>query len=206
MVIHTSLELLRAEIATAAARVIAQDGIDYGTAKRKAAKRILGNTRIRGINVIPDNAQIEEEVRTYNALFFANTQPIRLLHLRQLALEIMEQLAQFNPYLTGAVLNGTAGENSPIHLQLFTDNQKDITIYLLNKNIQFDVLEDPHFKGHSYYNHVEIIRFTYKGEDIHLALHDINDLRGNIKLTSGKRTERVNITTFRLLMGQEKNQ
>ena len=36
-------ELLRSEIAAAAARMIAEDGADYGSAKRKAAKLILGN-------------------------------------------------------------------------------------------------------------------------------------------------------------------
>ena len=48
-------ELLRAEIAAAAARMIAEDGADYGTAKRKAARLILGNQRVRG-DVLPDNA------------------------------------------------------------------------------------------------------------------------------------------------------
>ena len=97
------LEQLRAKIAAATARMIA----DYGTAKRKAVKICLGNKRVRD-EFLPDNAQIEEEVRIYNQLFFGDTQPGRLLHLRQLAIEMMSELAQFNPYLTGAVLNGTA--------------------------------------------------------------------------------------------------
>ncbi|MFX5937691.1 hypothetical protein ABTE71_20255, partial [Acinetobacter baumannii] len=75
-------EQLRAEIAAAAARMIAEDGADYGSAKRKAAKQILGNQKVRG-EIMPDNEQIEEEVRIYNELFFADTQPARLLHLRQ---------------------------------------------------------------------------------------------------------------------------
>src|SRR4051794_18858521 len=116
----SNTDMLRAEIAAAAARMIAEDGADYGTAKRKAAKQILGNAKIRG-DIMPDNAQIEEEVRQYHELFFANTQPARLQHLRKLALQLMEELAAFSPYLTGAVLNGTAGEHSDIHLQLFAD-------------------------------------------------------------------------------------
>ncbi|MGC8016068.1 hypothetical protein ACP3V9_25135, partial [Salmonella enterica] len=61
-------EQLRAEIAAAAARMIAEDGADYGSAKRKAAKQILGNQKVRG-EIMPDNEQIEEEVRIYNELF-----------------------------------------------------------------------------------------------------------------------------------------
>eukprot|EP01036_Dinobryon_divergens_P058505 gene58506-78044_t len=41
-------ELLRSEIAAAAARMIAEDGADYGSAKRKAAKLILGNNKVSG--------------------------------------------------------------------------------------------------------------------------------------------------------------
>ncbi len=141
-------ELLRAEIAAAAARMIAEDGADYGNAKRKAARQILGDAKVRG-DVLPDNAQIENEVRLYNELFFDDTQPARLLHLRKLALRLMDDLAQFQPYLTGAVLNGTAGEHSDIHLQLFTESAKDVEIFLLNKNINFEVSETRHFKKQS---------------------------------------------------------
>ena len=38
------------------------------------------------------------------------TQPARLLHLRKLAVQLMEELAEFSPYLTGAVLNGTVAQ------------------------------------------------------------------------------------------------
>src|SRR5690606_26922194 len=130
-------ELLRAEIAAAAARLIAEDGVDYASAKRKAAKQILGNSKIRG-DVLPDNTMVEDEVRAYNALFFADTQPVRLRHLRQLALDLMSELTAFQPYLTGAVLNGTAGEHSDIHIQLFVDNTKEVAIYLLNKGVDFE--------------------------------------------------------------------
>ena len=60
-----------AEIAVAAARMIAQDGADYATAKRRAAKQILGHTKVRKVrgDILPDNAQIEDEVRIYHALF-----------------------------------------------------------------------------------------------------------------------------------------
>ena len=101
MMIHTpnEAEALRAEIAMLAARMIAEDGADYATAKRKAAKQLLGNRKIKG-DVLPDNAQIEQEVREYNELFFGDTQPQRLLHLRQLAAGLMEELARFHRYLS----------------------------------------------------------------------------------------------------------
>lgn len=188
-------ELIRAEIAALAARMIAEDGSDYGTAKRKAARQILGNARVNG-EVLPDNTQIEEEVRIYNQLFFGDTQPVRLLELRKLALRVMTELESFHPYLTGAVLNGTAGAHSDIHLQLFADSPKDVEIYLLNQGISFEVSETPHFRGRN--EPVETVSFMTQKEGIHLSLYNRDDLRGALK--SSGRVERADIAAVQALI------
>jgi len=193
-------ESLRAEIAAAAARLIAEDGVDYGTAKRKAVKQILGNSKVRG-NILPDNSQIEDEVRLYNELFFSDTQPARLLHLRQLALRLMVELTPFQPHLTGAILNGTAGEHSDIHLQLFAESPKDVEIYLLNKGVDFDVSESNHFKGHN--EPVETLSFIWQQEGVHLALYETDDLRGALKKSASGRAERADIESVRALLSEE---
>lgn len=193
-------DALRAEIAAAAARLIAEDGADYGTAKRKAVKQILGNSRIKG-DILPDNAQIEDEVRAYNELFFAETQPTRLLHLRQLALRIMTELQAFTPYLTGAVLNGTAGEHSDIHLQLFVDSPKDVEIFLLGKNVDFEVSETAHFNNRS--EPVETVSFMWQNEGVHLALYERDDLRGAVKATVPGRLERASLDQVAQLIKEQ---
>ena len=195
----SNLETLRAEFAAAAARMIAEDGADYGTAKRKAAKQILGNSKVRG-DFMPDNAQIEEEVRQYNELFFAESQPARLLHLRKLALRMMTELAQFSPYLTGAVLNGTAGEHSDIHLQLFAPSAKDVEIFLINKNVDFDVSESTHFTGRG--EPVETLSFLWQNEGIHLALYETDDLRGAVKGNAEGKMVRADIEAVRTLIAE----
>ena len=165
---------IRSEIATAAARMIAEEGVTYETAKRKGARQILGNSRING-KFLPDNQQIEEELRIYQALFMSDTQPERLLHLRRLALAMMHELAQFQPYVTGAVLNGTAGEMSDIYLQLFADSAKDVEIFLLNKNIDIAVSEA--VSNRSGVQAAENIHFYHKGEVFHLSVYERDDLR-----------------------------
>ena len=188
-------EMLRAEIAAVAARMIAEDGTDFATAKRKAARQLLGNSKPRG-DVLPDNAQVEAEVRAYNALFFGETQPARLLYLRQLALELMDELAQFSPYLVGAVLNGTAGDHSDVHLHLFSDSPKDVEIYLLNKEIQFEVSEGASHKSRS--EPVEIVSFMWRNEGVHLTLYSPEDRRSPVN-----RIDRADRTTVaRLLDGE----
>jgi hypothetical protein len=197
----SDFESIRAEIAALAARMIAEDGTDYGTAKRKAARQILGNIRVKG-DVLPDNAQIEEEVRLYNQIFFGDTQPARLLQLRKLALRVMAELEVFQPYLTGAVLNGTAGEHSDIHIQLFADSPKEVEIYLLNKGVAFEVSESPHFKGRG--EPVEIVSFMQQNEGIHLALYNRDDLRGALKTTG--RPERGDISAVHSLVREQEEQ
>lgn len=195
----SNIEVLRAEIAAAAARMIAEDGADYGTAKKKAAKQILGNTKVRG-EIMPDNAQIEDEVRQYNELFFSDTQPARLLHLRKLAVGLMTELNGFSPYLTGAVLNGTAGEHSDIHLQLFPESAKDVEIFLINKNVVFEVSETPHFKGHG--EPVETVSFMWKNEGVHLALYEMDDLKGALRATPDGKNFRANLEAVRSLIAK----
>ena len=99
----------------------------------------------------------------------------------------MERLAPFNPYLTGAVLDGTAGEHSDVHLQAFCDNPKEVAIYFLNANMQYDVSETRHFAGRGY---VETLSFLWRPEreaqgaepvGIHVALYETDDLRGAVR-------------------------
>lgn len=192
--------LLRAQIATLAARLIAQDGADYGSAKRKAARQVLGEDP-KAANLLPDNAQIEEEVRQYQALFCAASQPARLRALRTAALQVMDALAEFRPYLTGAVLNGTAGEHDDIHLQLFADSAKDVVIFLLNRDVAIDISESAHFKGPRH-DPVETVSFLWQKEGVHAALYDRDDLRGALKLRPDGRPVRADAAAVRALLAE----
>ncbi|MBB5367918.1 MULTISPECIES: hypothetical protein [unclassified Janthinobacterium] len=189
---------LRLEIASAAARLVAQDGADYGSAKRKAARQILGEQQGRP-NLLPDDELIEQQLRQYNALFLADSQPARLFQLRTLALQVMEALEQFQPLLSGAVLNGTAGPHDEIYLQLFAESAKDIHIFLLNKNVLLDMSESPHFKG-ARYDAVETASFLWKNEGVHAAMYEIDDRRGALKVRADGKLLRTDIAGLRSLL------
>ncbi|MFL6659714.1 MAG: hypothetical protein ACJ8GW_16660 [Massilia sp.] len=192
--------LLRSRIAAIAARLVAQDGADYGVAKRKAATQVLGDAQPPS-NLLPDNAQVEEEVRRYQALFQGDSQPARLLRLRTVALQVMDALAAFQPYLTGAVLNGTAGEHDDIHLQLFADSAKEVQIFLLDKNIDIEISETAHFKGERF-DPVETVSFLWHQEGVHAELYDLNDLRGARKPRADGRLLRADAAALRQLMAE----
>ena len=195
---HTETDRLaqiRAEIAVLAARFIAEEGAEYGNAKRKAVKQLLGNQKLKG-NILPDNEQIEQEVREYNAIFFADSQPARLQHLRRVALDLMQRLAHFNPFVTGAVLNGTAGEHSEIYLHLYTDNSKDVAIFLLNLDMEFEVSEQAGKRNES----VETLHFFYENEAVHLLIYDFDDIRHTDK------QQRASADTLAMLIAENQTE
>lgn len=125
----------RASICDTAARLIAEEGMsDYTLAKRKALRQ-LG---LPDSTPMPTNAEIEAAVREWQAVFQDDEQRERIQHLRQKAAELMAILQDFRPYLTGSVLDGTAGRYAEIDLQLFADSAKEVEIFLLNRNIPYE--------------------------------------------------------------------
>lgn len=128
-------KLARREIAGAAARLMAEDGIDdFGYAKRKAARQ-LG---LPEVGALPTNTEVEAELRTYLALYQSEEQPALLMELRSVAIAAMRFLADFNPYLTGPVLDGTAGRYAEVELELFAESAKEVEIFLINHNIRYE--------------------------------------------------------------------
>ncbi len=126
---------LRRHIAYLAARMIAEDGIDdYATAKRKAARQ----AGLEDAHALPDNDEVEAALREYQGLYQEEDQPAQLRRLREVAVKVMREFAQFRPVLVGSVLTGTAGQFSDVNLQLFTDDPKALTLFLLNRRHRFE--------------------------------------------------------------------
>lgn len=126
---------MRRDIASLAARIMAEDGIgDFGLAKRKAAKSLCAP----GTEALPTNLEIEEALRAYQAVFQEEELRQRLTVLRRTALEMMLLLDEFHPYLTGPALDGTAGRYAEAEIELFADSAKDVEIFLLNRGINFE--------------------------------------------------------------------
>ena len=125
---------MRERIAQLAARLMAVDGVDdFALAKRKAARQ-AGAPDTRHL---PNNGEVEQALRAYQQLYQADEQQARLRHLRRNAREMMQLLAQFDPYLSGSVLSGSAGKYSDINIHLFTDSVKDVELFLLNRQIPY---------------------------------------------------------------------
>ena len=112
-------------------------------AKRKAARQ-AGAPESRNL---PTNLEIEEALRAYQALYQADEHPERLQRLRRLALEMMRLFERFNPHLTGSVLSGGVGRHAEIHLHLYTDDVKELQLFLLNEQVPFRMRETRIWSG-----------------------------------------------------------
>ncbi|WP_217807143.1 nucleotidyltransferase domain-containing protein [Andreprevotia lacus] len=138
---------LRSEIAHRAARLIAEDHIlDFAQAKKKAARQ-LGVTEGRAL---PSNQEIEAALESYRAIY----QPDHAGHLDRLrgkALILMRLLTEFQPYLTGSVLSGVAGPHSDINLLIYTDDPKAVELFLLNRQIDYQIAEQDPLHRHADY-------------------------------------------------------
>lgn len=191
---------LSAEIAAAAARLVVEEGMEYGPAKRKAA-RALGQRSTRPA-ALPDNQAIEDEVRAHLELFHADTQPAELAALRAVAVQWMERLAEFRPHLTGAVWRGTATRLNNVHLQLFCDDSKAAEIALIDRRVSYEVGSQPGPRG----DQIDVLLLSSPcpelGEPVTVCLSilDHDDLRGALRPDARGQSERGDLPALRRLM------
>ncbi len=190
---------LRERIAHLAARLMAQDGIeDYALAKRKAARQ-AGAADSRQL---PDNDEIDVALKQYRELY-QQEHPAQLRELRRLALEVMDEFSQFNPHLTGAVLKGSAGKYAAVHLQLFTDTDKNVEHYLLNHRIVFRSDECRLYAGDMTLS-APVLSIDRDGVEIHLTVLSSRDQRLQLKTSpDGKPLERARREAVAALLAAE---
>lgn len=186
------------EIAAQAARWVVEDGLEYGSAKRRAAKELgLG-----GRGALPSNEVLEDAVMDYIAVFCADTQPQELLALRRLALVWMDRLAEFRPFLGGAVWHGTATRNSDIYLQLFCDDSKSAEIALVDQRVNYLARTVTGFTGEAV-EALSVHAFCDELNEeigVHLMIYDFDDVRGALKPDAKGRAPRGDATALRRLL------
>ncbi len=184
---------MRRSIAALAARLMAEGGIsDYRFAKRKAARQ-LGAPETEAL---PNNAEIEAELRAYQAIYQEDEQRERLLEMRRAAVEVMRLLDPFRPYLTGPVLSGTAGRFSEIDLEAFPDNTKEVEIFLLNRGIRFEQNEPK--RGGAEVPEC-VLTFDCNDFPVRLSLYEPDAERAQ-KRRNGRTAERARLTLVETLL------
>ena len=189
---------LATEIANSAARLVVEEGLEWGPAKRRAVKELGLPARTR----LPDNDQVEDAVRAYIALFCADTQPRELRALRELALLWMERMQAFRPYLGGAVWHGTATRLSDIFIALFCDDPKSAEIALIDRRVNYEPGSIKGMRGEP----VDVLSLSSHSHElneeigVHLLIYDLDDLRGALRPDARGRTPRGDMAAVRRLL------
>jgi len=191
---------MRQRIAQLAARLMAEDGLqDFSRAKRKAARQLGAE----GSQHLPDNQEIEQELRIYQELFQQEEHQERLSTLRLLAVEVMRQLAPFNPRLAGSVLSGTATRHSNVNLEVFPSSLKDVELFLLNRKIAYRSGEKLVRLGKDL-RAVPIITLPDYPAEVEVAVYGEGDLRQLPKLgLDGKSLLRAKISQVEALLAPD---
>ena len=192
------MESLKAEIAASAARLMVDEGLDYGLAKHRALK-LMG---LPGRTALPGNDEIEDAVVDYLALFCADTQPMELRALRELAVVWMARMADFRPHLSGAVWRGTATRLSDIYIQLFCEDSKSAEIFLIDHQVHYVPRSVTGFHGGTV-DALSVHAFcTGLGEEVgvHLMIYDRDDVRGALRPDAKGRSPRGDLLAVRALL------
>ncbi|MBN2644874.1 MAG: hypothetical protein JXR59_05305 [Desulfuromonadaceae bacterium] len=130
---------IRTLIAREAARLIYEEGLTYGEAKRKAGKEYGPGQALSHGHYLPTNREIHTHLQELLARENPQDQRQRLVQMRRLAADYLKQLDSFAPVLTGDAVSGELTPYSTIDLYLFADDPDEVETLLNVNQIPFDV-------------------------------------------------------------------
>jgi hypothetical protein len=135
----------------------------YFTAKRRAARRLLGRAGGRRTCScpadLPSNGEIREALLALAEAREGEDRLRRLFAMRIVALEAMDALAPFAPRLIGSVATGCIRRGSDIDLHVFTDDVAALVRHLEAGRFAYELVPVSIRKGGELrdYLHVEIV-------------------------------------------------
>ena len=183
-----------AHIAAVAARLMAEDGLDdVELAKRKAAHQLNLPEWIG----LPTSQAVYDALRTHQAIFHDVEQRERIIAMRTEALFWMDLLAEFHPYLTGSVLEGTAGRFAMIDILLYPDSDKDVELFLLNRDIAYEFIQPRNDRTSA------VLQVSRNDWVTNLVIYPNNDERVVFKKHDGTIRERARAEQVRSRMAAE---
>lgn len=198
---RNSREELRHLVADEAARLIYEEGMrDYRLAKLRAAENL--GVRLQG-SAQPTNEEVEEAIHQRIQLFDADTQPALLRHHREVALEAMDFLQAYHPYLTGAALEGTSSPYSAVTLYLSADSVEEVMFFLEDQHIPFQTHERRTRLGSKKQDYFPLLRFYVDDVEVELMVfpHDDRFAGAPISPITGKAMKRADRKKVGVLLG-----
>jgi hypothetical protein len=146
---------------------------DFAQAKRKAAERLRLSTR----GALPSNAMIAERLAARQRIFEAEHHNDRLVTKRQIALDVMTALEDFDPRLVGTVLAGTATLNCEVELHAFCDEPERVAARLAGCGWEARTVERRCRRTRSQTVRVPAYRFAIDAQDLVVEVHPSDGIR-----------------------------
>ena len=143
----------------------------------------------------PSHSEIEAAITDYRQLFSPDYD-MDLISLRQKSLALLDFFKQFQPFLVGSVLKGSASKHSDINLLIFSDDPKAIEIFLLNQQIDYSCRER---KTQYRQTDAPAIAFWFDNTQVHLQV-----LPSTARHQSNKKNDRANYEQLKLLIASSK--
>jgi hypothetical protein len=192
---------LRAAIAQLAAQIMYGEEVkQYFTAKRLAAKRLLGQTNAKAMRYrpqdLPSNGEIKQALLELVTEIEGSARTRRLFAMRIVALEAMQALTPFTPRLIGSVATGHVRSGSDVDLHVFAHDAADVEAHVRGLGW---VYETQHV---SIVKHGKVMEFTHVHVPdvfpIELTVYPPNELRNRPRSsTDGKPIVRVGESALR---------
>lgn len=186
----------RREVAIRAAALIADGAMGFYEAKQRAAAEIFGRTVPK--SAIPDQFELEAALLEHLNLFDEQGHRERCQQLRTACANLMQLLTEFSPFVTGAAWKGIVAEHAHGHIQVFNDDSKELCFLLLNKGLQFDSVEVPHF--HQRNSFIEALSLQWQNWPFQISLYDSDDLRGALVVNEQGEAERGSLAQLKKRM------
>ncbi|MGB3918887.1 hypothetical protein J9253_09415 [Thiothrix litoralis] len=198
---RNSRDELRHLVADEAARLLYEDGMrDYRLAKLRAAENL--GVRLQG-SAQPTNEEVEAAIHQRIQLFDADTQPVLLRHHREVALEAMDFLQAYHPYLTGAALEGTSSPHSAVTLYLGADSVEEVMFFLEDQHIPFQTHERRTRLGSKKQDYFPLLRFYVDDVEVELMVFPQDDRFAGAPISpiTGKAMRRADRKKVAALLG-----
>jgi hypothetical protein len=199
---RNTTEELRTMVAEEAARLIYEEGFrDYRLAKLRAAEQLGVGAQS---TAQPTNEEIEVAIHQRIRLFDADTQPKLLRQHREVALEAMEFLHEYRPYLTGAALEGVSSVHSAVTLNLSASSVEEVMFFLEDQRIPFQLYERKMRIGGKKAEYFPLLRFYVDDVEVELMVFPDGDRFAGapISQVTGKAMKRADRKKVAALLAQ----
>lgn len=153
----------RNQVAIEAARLIYHGKVEeYIDAKKQAMVSL-------GINAMPSNFEVAVELNCYAQEVEGPDRYRRLIKMREVALQVMSLIGEYQPHLIGSVWRGTAHKGSDIDIIVFHGDHEEVK-EKISEIYQISDIQTVNFYSEGVPRHSSHIRIESEGYPVEIVV------------------------------------